>query len=158
MLMSAYTHKHAHTYGDRWDEGFATSGSHDRYSHYFQSAQICMRKKMSLTQLHIGTGWWIPRWHCPAQRADHHHQAMNRTPQGPEPAPLQNLLPGRLVKNKNHLDLSSSPLHCRSPWQRRIVVSSPLCMVNPGLQRTSSRPENEGEGERRATSKYFPVY
>ncbi len=50
----------------------------------------------------------------------------------------------------------SSPLHCRSPWQRRIVVSSPLCMVNPGLQRTSSRAEKEGEGERRATPKFFP--
>lgn len=45
--------------------------------------------------------------------------------------------------------MGSSPLHCRSPWQRRIVASKPLAKVKPGLQRTSSRAEKEGVGERR---------
>lgn len=51
------------------------------------------------------------------------------------------------------VQMSSSPLHCRSPWQRRTVTSEPLLGdVKPGLQRTSSRAEKAGEGERRRTS------
>lgn len=59
------------------------------------------------------------------------------------------------VLNSNPpVQIGSSPLHCRSPWQRRIVTSKPLGILNPGLQRTSSRAEKEWVGERRRATEF----
>lgn len=54
-----------------------------------------------------------------------------------------------LLLSNPPVQTGSSPLHCWSPWQRRMVASKPLGNVKPGSQRTSSRAEKEWVGERR---------
>lgn len=59
-----------------------------------------------------------------------------------------------MVGWSDSVQTGTSPLHCRSPWQRLIVTSRPLGSVNPGLQRTSSRASKELVGWRRLTSEF----
>lgn len=61
-----------------------------------------------------------------------------------------------LLNSNPPVQMGSSPLHCRSPWQRRMVTSKPLGNVNPGLQRTSSRAEKDWVGERRRATEFSP--